>query len=145
MDVNIILKIIPQQRPAKIFHQVFECLHYLHLKPEKISLTYREIKICECLTEHTRKINNFKKQKNEEQQESKTCYICKKTKKKYLKDKKYYKVRDHCHYTEDLRGPPHSICNLKCSLPKKKLYIFHNGSNYHYHFLIKELAEDFQE
>ena len=28
-----------------------------------------------------------------------TCYICKeKIENKYLKDKKYYKVRDQCHY-----------------------------------------------
>ena len=39
-----------------------------------------------------------------EQQEScgntKICYICKgEFEKKSLKDKKYCKVRDHCHYT----------------------------------------------
>ena len=38
-----------------------------------------------------------------EQQESyeyaKTCYICKrKFENEYLKEKKYSKVRDHCHY-----------------------------------------------
>ena len=61
----------------------------------------------------------------------------------YVKDYKYYKVRDHCHYTEEYRGPAHSICNLKYSVPKKIPIAFHNGSNYDYHFFIKELAGKF--
>ena len=39
----------------------------------------------------------------------------------------------------------HSICNLKCSVPKKVPIAFHNGSNYEYHFIIKELAEEFKK
>ena len=39
----------------------------------------------------------------------------------------------------------HSICNLKYSVPKKILIVFHNGSNYEYHFIIKELAEEFKK
>ena len=35
----------------------------------------------------------------------------------------------------------HSICNLKYSVSKKTSIVFHNGSNYDYHFVIKELAE----
>ena len=35
----------------------------------------------------------------------------------------------------------HSICNLNYSAPKKVPIIFHHGSNYDYHFIIKELAE----
>ena len=39
------------------------------------------------------------------------CYICNEQfENKYLKDKKYFKVRDHCHYTGEYRGAAHSIC-----------------------------------
>ena len=73
----------------------------------------------------------------------KNFYICKGIfENKYLKDKKYRKVRDHCLYTGDYRGAAHSICNLKYSLPKKSPIVFHNGSNYDYHFIMKELAEE---
>ena len=40
---------------------------------------------------------------------------------RYLKDKKYRKVRDQCHYTEEYRGAAHSVCNLKYSVPKNFL------------------------
>ena len=35
----------------------------------------------------------------------------------------------------------HSIFDLKYSVPKKIHIVFHIGSNYDYHFIIKELAE----
>ena len=60
-----------------------------------------------------------------------------------LKIKKYYKVRDHCHYTGEYRGAAHRMCNLKYSVPKEIPIVFHNGSNYDYHFTIKELAKEF--
>ena len=65
-------------------------------------------------------------------------------KKIYLKDKKYLEVRefrevrDHCHYTGQYSGFPKSICNLKYSVPKRIPIVFHNGSNYDYHFIMKE-------
>ena len=61
---------------------------------------------------------------------------------KYLKDKQYRKVRDHCHYTGEYRGAAHSMCNLNYSVLKKIPIVFPNGSNYEYHFIIKELAEE---
>ena len=109
-------------------------------------------KFSEFLREHPMKIINFEKKKmkllTKEQQEScenaKICYICKdKFENKYLKDKKYGKVRGHCHYTGKYRGAAHSICNLKYRVPKKIHIVFHNGSIYDYHFIIKELAEEF--
>ena len=62
---------------------------------------------------------------------------------KYVKDKNYCKVRDHCHYMEEYRGAVHSIRNLKHSVPKKVLVkkAFLIGSNYDDHFIIKKLAE----
>ena len=36
-----------------------------------------------------------------------------------------------------------SICNLKNCVPKKIPIIFHSRSNYDYHFIIKELVEEF--
>ena len=62
-----------------------------------------------------------------------------------MKDQKYHKVRDHCHYTEWYRGAAHSICNLKCRAPKKIPITFHNGSNYDYNFIMKELVEEFEK
>ena len=38
-----------------------------------------------------------------------------------------------------------SICNLKNNTPRKIPIAFHNGSNYDYHFIIKELAEEFKK
>ena len=62
-----------------------------------------------------------------------------------MKDKKYSKVREHCHYTEECRGAAHSICNLNYSVPKEICIVFHERSNYDYHFIIKELAEEFEQ
>ena len=64
-----------------------------------------------------------------EQQESyvnvKIYYICKKKfQNKYLKDKKYCKIRDHCHYAGKYRGAAHTIYNLKYSVPKNFLQLF---------------------
>ena len=39
----------------------------------------------------------------------------------------------------------HSICNLKYSGLKKISINFHNGSNYDYHFIAGELAEEFKK
>ena len=36
----------------------------------------------------------------------------------------------------------HSICNLKSSIPKNIPVVFHNGSNYDYYFIVKELVEE---
>ena len=62
-----------------------------------------------------------------------------------MKDKKNCKVRYHCRYTDKYRGAAHSICNLKYSVSKKNYMVFHKGWNYDYHFIIKELAEEFEK
>ena len=83
-----------------------------------------------------------------EQQElhenAKICYTVQKNLKINIWNIKN-KVRDHCHYTGEYRGAAHSICNLKYSLPKKILKVFHSGSNYDYHFIIKELAKELKK
>ena len=61
-----------------------------------------------------------------------------------MKDKKYRKIRDHCHIGE-YRGAAHSICNLKYIAPKKVPIVFHNGSKYDDHFIIKQLPEEFKK
>ena len=53
-------------------------------------------------------------------------------------------VRDHCHYTGKYRGAAHNICNLKLNVPNEILVVFHNGSSYDYHFIIKELTNEFE-
>ena len=58
-------------------------------------------------------------------------------------DKKNYKVRDHRHYTAKYRGAAHNICNLRYKIPKEIPVVFHNGSTYDYHFIIKELVKEF--
>ena len=47
--------------------------------------------------------------------EQKVCYICRKGFSIHDNNKRYYKVRDHCHYTRKYRGAAHSICNLRNS------------------------------
>ena len=74
------------------------------------------------------KIIDFKKKKmiplTNEQQESyekaKICQICReKYEDKYIDNKKYYIVRDHCHYKDKYNDLAHSICNLKYSILKR--------------------------
>ena len=82
----------------------------------------------------------------ESYENAKVCYIFKeKFENKYLKDKKFRKIIDNCHYTGESRGTAHSICNLKYSVPKKNPIVFHEGSNYDYQFIIKDLVEEFKK
>ena len=107
-------------------------------------------KFCEDLREHATKIINYEKKdmipltKKEEENynNQKVCYICKKEFDK--SDKKHHKVRDHCHYTGKYRGAAHNICNLRYKIPKEIPTVFHNGSTYDYHFIIKELVKEFE-
>ena len=52
---------------------------------------------------------------------------------------------EHCHYIGGYRSAANIICNLKYSVPKEIHIVFHNGSNYDYHFIIKELAEKLEK
>ena len=81
-------------------------------------------------------------------EEQEKWHICQKEfcydKNEKKKFKIYQKVRDHCHYTGKLRGAAHSICNSNYKVPQEIPVKIHNGSKYDYHFLIKELAEEFK-
>ena len=76
------------------------------------------------------------------------CHICQKefcyNKNEKNKFKLYQKVRDHCHHTGRFRGPAHSISNLRYKVQREIPVIIHNGSKYDYHFIIRELAEEFK-
>ena len=100
---------------------------------------------CTDLEEHATKIIDYEKKemipltKKEKKihHEQNVCYICKK---KFSTDddyKKYFKVRDHCHYTGKYRGAAYDICNLKYKTSKEIPVVFHNGSTRNYHFVIK--------
>ena len=45
------------------------------------------------------------------------------------------------HSTRKYRGAAHSICNLEFNVHNEISVVFHDGSNYDYHFFIKELAK----
>ena len=72
-------------------------------------------KFCKDLREHATKIINYEKKdmipltKKEEENynNQKVCYICKKEFDK--SDKKHHKVRDHCHYSGKYREAAHDI------------------------------------
>ena len=104
--------------------------------------------------EHAMEIINFKNEKmksstNEQQisyQNANTFYIStEKSADKHPRDKKYCKTRVHCHHTRECGGAAHEIFSkLKYSVPKEIHIFFHNRSYYDYHFIIKELAEEFE-
>ena len=83
------------------------------------------------------------KQERKMHRKQKVCYICKKEFSTDDNNKKYHKVKDHCHYTGKYRGAAHNTCNLRYKVPKEIPVVFHNGSTYDYDFIIKELAEEF--
>ena len=106
-------------------------------------------KFCKDLSEHAMKIINYEKKRmvpltTKEDicyNKQNICYICKKEFNN--NDKKQQKVKDQCHCTGIYRGAAHNICNLRYKVPKEIPVVFHNGSTYDYHFIIKELVKEF--
>ena len=102
-------------------------------------------RFCKDLKEHATKIINYEKkemipltdEENKSYKKQKVCYICKK---RFSTDDER-KVRDHCHCTRKYRGAAYDTCNLRYKTPKEIPAVFHNGSTYDYHFIIKELAK----
>ena len=111
-------------------------------------------RFCKDLREHATKIINCEKKdmipltKKEEENynNQKVCYICKKEfiTSDTTEHKKNHKVRNHCHYTGKYRGTAHNTCNLRYKIRKEIPIIFHNGSTYDYHFIIRELVKEFE-
>ena len=62
-----------------------------------------------------------------------------------MKSKKYdIHVKKIFRYTGKFRGVAHNICNLRYKVLKSIPIVFHNGSTYDYHFIIKQLAKEFK-
>ena len=101
---------------------------------------------CNDLKDQALKIINYRKKEmipltNEEKESyenQKNCHIYEKEFSTDNKDKKYHKVRDHCHYTGKHSGAAHNNCNLRYKIPKEIPVVFHNGSTYDYHLIIKQ-------
>ena len=70
-------------------------------------------------------------------QDAKLCYVreCRKI---------IRKIRDPCYHTGKYRCTVHSICNLKFKVSNEILIIFHNISNYNYHFYYKRISNTFE-
>ena len=108
-------------------------------------------RFCDDLKEHVTRITNYEMKPmdllTEEEEESyknqELCHICEKG---FCTDnnKEMRKVRDYCHYTGKYRGAAHSKCNLNYKIVKEIPVLFHNGSVYDYHFIIKYLARKFK-
>ena len=102
-------------------------------------------RFCKDLKDHPTRIVDFKRKfitpltKDEEDSYDKenTCHICR-------KDLDKDKVKDYCYFTGKYRGAAHNTCNLKYKIPKNIPVIFHNGSAYDYHFIIREVASEFE-
>ena len=77
-------------------------------------------------------------EENRSYENQKLCHVCKKL---FKKDDK--KVKDHCHFTGKYRGAAHKKCNVNYKITKNILIVFHNLSSYDGHFIIKELANEF--
>ena len=109
-------------------------------------------RFCKDLKDHATKIINYEKkkmipltdEKNQSYEKRKVCYICKKGFTTDNDNKKYHKVRGHCHYTGKYRGAVHGVCNLRYKTAKEIPMVFHNGSTYDFHFIINELAKEFE-
>ena len=63
---------------------------------------------------------------------------------KHAKDKNHWEVCGHCYYTSEDRGVARSIYDLNYGVSKEIPIVFRNETNYNYHFIKKELIEEFE-
>ena len=114
-------------------------------------------RFCDDLNEDITRISNYEmkpmdlltEEEKESHENQQLCHICDK---EFYNDKVFYtdnnkemrKVRDHCHFIGKYRGAAHSKCNLNYKIVKEMPVLFHNGSVYDYHLIIKYLAREFK-
>ena len=102
--------------------------------------------LCKKLKDHALRIINYEKKEmiplsekeNKSYEEQDVCHICRKKFHSDENDKKYQKVRDHCHCTGKFRIAAHNNCNLSYKILKEIPVVFHNGSTYDFHFVINQ-------
>ena len=151
MDVQTIQKTLQQKKFVSMFFVGIQCRHnnvgnWLHRKQTHFKSREKLYeKALWNFKKNAKNIIDFEKKKmllliKEElnsDQDAKVCNICEKIiSKKLFKSINYWKVGDHCHSAGRYRGAAHSICNLNFNVV--------SGSNYDYHFIIKELANMFE-
>ena len=73
---------------------------------------------------------------------SNKCYMCEKEFNEDESNCIKNKVKDFCYCTGNYRGAAHRSCKDKCGKERETPVVFHNGSNYDYHFIIKGLAKE---
>ena len=79
---------------------------------------------------------------------AKACYICNRHFNDIKKSKHYKnfkKVIYHNYYTGLYQGAAHALCCLKYIRQRDIPVVLHNGSNYDFHLIIKELVNEFRE
>ena len=77
-------------------------------------------------------------EENRSYENQKHCHVCRKL---FTKDDK--KVKDHCHFTGKYREAAHNKYNMNYKITKNIPIVFHNLSSYYGHFIIKEIANEF--
>ena len=108
-------------------------------------------RFCDDLKEHVTRITNYEmrpmdsltKEEEESHKNQEQCHIWEKT---FCTDnnKEMRTVKEHCHYTGQYRGDAHSKYNLNYKIVKEIPALFHNGTVYDYHFIIKYLSTEFK-
>jgi len=133
-ELNNTIKTLKQQMKLllkrKQFNKYRQCKTELEEleKQRAIEIKGRKMEIT------TEQQQEFDKQKAslEKADASVTCHICGRgiTQSNDI-------VRDHCHITGKYRGPAHTICNLKFTIPDFIPVVFHNLKGYDSHFIMQ--------
>ena len=159
------MKNLIQRKKLSIQLLVTHCLQIVHFMKQKINLIVTKGKTvwkgfvkaqsCNIKLDHAMKKINYKgkemipltDKETNSYEKQKVCYICKKEFSTDENDKNafklYHKVRDHCHYTGKFRAAARTSICIRYKTPKEIPVVFHNGSTYDNHFIIKQLAKEF--